>query len=417
MRQRRQLFVGNLVEPPDMAPILPAQLRQPHVGALGDQHRAGHPRHVRRKLLVFVHRIAERRHLRVAHKRRPLLRPSPRSRRIELRPDGQLLLAQNLRCHQQKAVERVAEQRLPELANNLQLIAERPRRAQCRRAQQIEQAHRLCARQRNQRPRGEILGHLRRHLPVNGFLGQRPVLKQLLKRLERLIAIRRPKQQQLFKRRGAVRHSRRLAGQPLRRSLLAAHHALPGKLLHKSQQHLVQVVRAHLRAKPVERRRHHLRIELLAIAGHQHVAGLVDQPHGEKLPRMNGQLGMLLARRAPGSCGAQTRGTPANWPESRCRCRKKATPRTRIVPAPSAKCGIPSSKIHLSRGPACRSAASLWCSREPKQKIHQWAECLPETVIVTSLSLELDYSSFPTGGISAAHPSRRVAMGACLPLN
>ena len=39
--ERRQLFVGNLVQPADVPPVLPAQLRQPHVGALGDQHRAG----------------------------------------------------------------------------------------------------------------------------------------------------------------------------------------------------------------------------------------------------------------------------------------------------------------------------------------------------------------------------------------
>ncbi len=63
MGQRGQFLVGNLVEPPDVPAILPAQLRQPHVGALGHQHRARHPGRVGRKLLVFVQRIAEGGHL------------------------------------------------------------------------------------------------------------------------------------------------------------------------------------------------------------------------------------------------------------------------------------------------------------------------------------------------------------------
>ncbi|MGA3102223.1 MAG: hypothetical protein ABSD61_10215 [Terracidiphilus sp.] len=294
MSQRPQFFVGNLVKPPDMAPILPAQLRQPDIRALGQQHRAGHPGHVSRKLLVFVQRVAERRHLGPAHKRRPLLRPLSCSRRVELRPDGHFLLTQNFRSQQQETLQCVADQRLPKLANNLQLIAKRPGRAQCRSAQHIEQTDRLRARQRNQRPRGEVLRHLRGHLLVDGFLRQRPVLEQLLKRLERLIAIRGPKQKQFFKRRGAVRHSRRLTRQPLRRGLPASHHALPWKMLHKHQQHLLQVVGAHLRAKPFERRGHYQRVELLTIASHQHMAGLVDEPHGEQLPRVHGQLRMLL---------------------------------------------------------------------------------------------------------------------------
>src|ERR1700740_155039 len=39
MRQRRQLFVRNLVKPADLAPILPAQLRQPYISTLRDQNR------------------------------------------------------------------------------------------------------------------------------------------------------------------------------------------------------------------------------------------------------------------------------------------------------------------------------------------------------------------------------------------
>ena len=204
-----QLLVGNLVEAADVAAVLAAELRQPDVGALGDQHRVGHPGLVRRELLVFVRRIAEGRHLGVA-RRTTAIAAGPAaalSRRIELHPDGQFFLAQNLAGHQQESAPGVAEQRLPKLANERQLIAERAGRAQRRRAQQIEQAHRLGSGQRNQRARGEILRQLRGHLAVDGLFGQRPVFEQLLERLERLIAVGRPEQQQLFKRGGAVRHS------------------------------------------------------------------------------------------------------------------------------------------------------------------------------------------------------------------
>ena len=64
----RQFFVRNLIEPPDVPAMPAAELRQPHVGALGHEHRARHPRLVRRKFLVFVHRIAEGWHLGAAYK-------------------------------------------------------------------------------------------------------------------------------------------------------------------------------------------------------------------------------------------------------------------------------------------------------------------------------------------------------------
>ena len=54
------------------------------------------------------------------------------------------------------------------------------------------------------------------------------------------------------------------------------------------------MVRTDLRAEPVQRRLKHLRIELLPIAGHQHVAGLVDQAHGVERARVNHLLRMLL---------------------------------------------------------------------------------------------------------------------------
>jgi len=130
-RQGRQLLVGNLVQPRNGASILLAQLRQPHIGAFGDQYRRRHPGRVRRKLLVLIDRVAKARHLGVAEVHRPVLlpalAPSPRGffrgcpglrrRRIELHPDGQFFLVQNLAGNLQIVRQTVAQQWLPKLAN------------------------------------------------------------------------------------------------------------------------------------------------------------------------------------------------------------------------------------------------------------------------------------------------------------
>ena len=62
---------------------------------------------------------------------------------VELHPDGQLFFAKNFAGHEQKTLQAVAEQRLPEPADQVELFAERSGRADGGRAQQIEQAHRL----------------------------------------------------------------------------------------------------------------------------------------------------------------------------------------------------------------------------------------------------------------------------------
>jgi len=51
---------------------------------------------------------------------------------------------------------------------------------------------------------------------------------------------------------------------------------------------------SHLRAKPVQGADHYFGIELLAVARHEHVAGLVNQPHGKELACVNCALGMLV---------------------------------------------------------------------------------------------------------------------------
>ncbi len=131
--ERLQFFVGDLVETANVPAVKPAQLRQPHVRALGDHHRGRHPCRIGRELLVLVHGVAEDRHLRRAGDRRPLLQAGfaaaargffggaagHRGRRVELHPDGQLFFVQNLAGNLQVAIENIANQRLPQLAHKV----------------------------------------------------------------------------------------------------------------------------------------------------------------------------------------------------------------------------------------------------------------------------------------------------------
>ena len=73
MSEGRQLFVGNFVEAADVAAVLLAELREPDVGALGDEDGGGHPGGVGREFFVFIRGIAEDRHLGVADDGGPLL--------------------------------------------------------------------------------------------------------------------------------------------------------------------------------------------------------------------------------------------------------------------------------------------------------------------------------------------------------
>ena len=214
--------------------------------------------------------------------------------RVELHPDGQLFFAQDFAGHEQEALQAVAEQRLPQPPDQVELFAERGGRAGRGRAQKVEQAHPLRVGQRDERTRGEILRHLRRDFAINRFFGEAAVFKKLFKRLECLVPIRGPKQQQFFKRRGAMRQAIGCAGKPLRRRFLAAYHALPRELLDKREQHFVDIVRAHAGAEPIQSGGHYLGIELLTIARHEHVTGFINQSHGKQLARMDGLLGMLL---------------------------------------------------------------------------------------------------------------------------
>ncbi len=214
-----EIFVGDFIEAADVAAVFAAQLRQPDVGAFGDEHGTGHPRSVGRELFVFVRRIAEHRHVRAADEGGPLLLAglamalggftSLGSRRVELHPDGQFFFAKNLAGHEQKALQAVAEQWLPKPPDQVELFAERGGRAGRGRPQKFEQAHRFRVGQRNERARGEVLRHLRRDFAIDRFFREAAVFKKFFKRLECLIAIRGPEQEQFFERRGAMRQTSR----------------------------------------------------------------------------------------------------------------------------------------------------------------------------------------------------------------
>ena len=65
-------------------------------------------------------------------------------------------------------------------------------------------------------------------------------------------------------------------------------------MLHESQQHSVQLIRADAPREPGEGIGHYRRIKLLPIALQQHMTGLVDQTHRVKRSCMHRTLGMLL---------------------------------------------------------------------------------------------------------------------------
>ena len=136
MRQRRKFFIGNLIEPMDMAAILLAELREPDVGAFRNQHGVRHPCGVGTELLVLMRRVTKDRDLRLADDGRPLLCTALAAAArglfsgsahagcigIELHPDRQLFFVQDFAAHHQEAVHGFAEQRTPQFADEGELI-------------------------------------------------------------------------------------------------------------------------------------------------------------------------------------------------------------------------------------------------------------------------------------------------------
>ena len=65
-------------------------------------------------------------------------------------------------------------------------------------------------------------------------------------------------------------------------------------MFHECQQQFVQSFWTGLRTKEGERVGHDTAVELLAITRHDHVAGFVDQAHGEQGAGMDGEVGILV---------------------------------------------------------------------------------------------------------------------------
>ena len=204
--ERSQLLVGNLVEPVNVAAVLFAELRQPHVGAFGDKHGVGHPGRVGRELFVLMRGIAEDGHLRLTDDGGPLLRsllaaaargffrPVAGLLRggVELHPNAEFLLAEHFSGDREELVEAGAEQRTPEAANERQLLAERGGRAAGRGAQQVKQADGALLWDGNEGAGGEVLAQVLRDLLVDCALGQVRLVKELAEGLEGLVAVGGP---------------------------------------------------------------------------------------------------------------------------------------------------------------------------------------------------------------------------------
>ena len=84
------------------------------------------------------------------------------------------------------------------------------------------------------------------------------------------------------------------ACQPFLRGFERAIDAAAGKLLHKSQQHPVQLLRSDAPGEPGEGICHYGGIKLLPIAFQEYMTRLVDQTHGVKRSCMHRTVWMLL---------------------------------------------------------------------------------------------------------------------------
>jgi hypothetical protein len=307
MGEGGQFFIGNFIEAPDVTTILFAQLRQPHIGAFGDQHGAWHPGGVRAESFIFLSRIAEDWDIGLSDSGRPLLFATLATTAccflgggartacvgVELHPYRLFFFPENFAGNHQEAIHAVAQQRSPKTTDEGELFAERFRRAGRRSAKKIEQIHLSGAFHGHQRPGSEVLGQFFRDLAVHGLFGERFFFEEFFERLECLVAICGPQEEQFFESHGSMGHAFGCAAQPLPGRLLAAHHPLAGKMFDEGHKELVELSRTYLRSKPAQTSRHHLGIELLTILRQDQVADLVNQAHREKRTRMDGSIGVL----------------------------------------------------------------------------------------------------------------------------
>ena len=131
---------------------------------------------------------------------------------IELHPDGEFFFAEDFSGDLEEALEAVANERLPKLADEGELVAQGVGAADGGGAQQVEEADCFRVGERYERPGREVLRHSLRDLAVDGLFGEGTVFKKLLKGAKGLVAVGCPQKEEFFEGSGAVGHAFGLAG-------------------------------------------------------------------------------------------------------------------------------------------------------------------------------------------------------------
>ena len=213
--QQLQLLVGDLVQAMDVAQIFFGELFQPDVGALGHQHHVGHPGLVGAEVFVLVERglivvcvtaaaqLVEADVLIALESHRTPGGPVAElvgAGGMEAHPDGEVLFAQHV-DGQQDALDVVAEEGRPALADKIELADQRVGRSKHGRAQRVVEAADLRC---HGRARAEEIGEGRGHVGVDGLLLQGLVREELMEGLEGGVAVGNPQHQELFQRGLAV---------------------------------------------------------------------------------------------------------------------------------------------------------------------------------------------------------------------
>ncbi len=307
-------LVGDLIEPADLASEAALQLRQPHVGALGDEHHAAHPVAVGAEGLVLAVLPQAGG---VEHGRRPGAAGAP----------APLLLEGVDRAHQARQQLRVAiaEQRPPAVPGDAQLTLERGGAGALRSPQQRHQAVVT---------RGPAL--LGDPLPLHGPLQQleRPcvatalaqgrVVAQLPESLERGVGVGEPHQQRLLERHLEVGRALGLVPQVGIHGPAAARHHRCREALGEGAELGGRRAAAELVLYLAPGCRHRTRRRPGAVALDERVHELVQQHRREQLAAADRQLGVAIGLPhlvdPPGQCvrvPCVPEQQPATQPEGR----------------------------------------------------------------------------------------------------
>ena len=292
--EQMKLLVRNLVEAMDVAEIFLGELLEPDVGALGHEDDVGHPGLVGGEVFVFVERgliaggvflaaelvVADELVADEAH-------ASPGGRAVaeliraggmETHPDSEVLFAQDI-DGEQNAANVCVEIRGPLLADEVELADEGVGRCEERRAEGVEEA---ADAGRDGRARAEVVGEGGGDVGVDGLLFEDGVFEELVEGLERGVDVGDPEHQQLFERGLAVGQAVGGAGEPLGGGGFAAEDGGVRELLGEGEQEPFELLRGDLGREPANGLGEDVGVDLLAVAGDECVAELIDEAHGEE---------------------------------------------------------------------------------------------------------------------------------------